>query len=337
VIGRLGAILICLLMSGCVVVRMDATNPMPEMSKIAIVPFFNQSAERAADGRRFAEAYFAELQKIPGYQVLPVGVAETAIVKHQLAMSGPDDVLKLAHLLNVDAVVVGTITDFSPYYPPRLGLNVQWYSPKQWTFAPGVQTDQYARRELLIQQRQQDKQMVGDWNRQQDVGCLGEKYDTPFWKHPFKRTKCWTRREARRFRNWRQTFVIRAQSDDQPPVPTAASPETPQPAPITDVPGKDFAAGPTTPPQWSPPELFDPHRPVMSYTRMFDARDADLVAALRDYLELGGDQSSGSWEAHLHRSENFIRFTAHLMIVEMLTLHGGQGRRRLILKRRNFK
>ena len=344
VIGRFGAILFCLLTSGCVVVRMDVTNPIPGMSKIAIVPFFNQSAERAADGRRFAEAYFAELQKVPGYQVLPVGVTETAITKYQLPMSGPDDVLKLAQLLNVDAVVVGTITDYSPYFPPRVGLNVQWYSPKQWTFGPpGVQTDQYARKELLLQQRRQTNQMVGDWNRQQDAGCLGDKYDAPRWKHPFKRLKCWTKREKRRFRNWKETFVIRAQSGDGPPLPATGSPRTPPPVPSADATGGDVPAPQAlpphqaSPPRWLPAEPFDPHKPVMSYTRMFDARDADLVAALRDYLELGGDQSSGSWEARLHRSEDFIRFTARLMIVEMLTLHGGQGRRELILKRRNFK
>ena len=350
VMGRLGAILFCLLTSGCVVVRMDVTNPLPGMSKIAIVPFFNQSAERAADGRRFAEAYFAELQKVPGYQVLPIGVTETAITKHQLEMNGPNDVLKLADLLHVDAVVVGTVTDYSPYYPPRVGLNVQWYSPGQWTFTPGVQTDQYARKELLLQQRQRDNRMVGEWNRQQDVGCLRENYDAPFWKHPFQRLKCWTHRESRRFRNWKETFVIRAQSADGPPSPTGGGPPltpplTPPPAPAV-APSADHAGSPQTgspyagqnfPRQWSSPKPFDPHKPIMSYTRLFDARDADLVAALRDYLELGGDQSSGSWEAHLHRSEDFIRFTAHLMIVEMLTLHGGQGRRRLILKRRNFK
>jgi hypothetical protein len=32
---------------------------------------------------------------------------------------------------------------------------------------------------------------------------------------------------------------------------------------------------------------------------------------------------SGGWEAYLHRSDDFLRFTAHILVVEMLTLHGG--------------
>jgi hypothetical protein len=77
--------------------------------------------------------------------------------------------------------------------------------------------------------------------------------------------------------------------------------------------------------------------PIMSYTRMFDGSDADLVAALRDYVELSGDRRSGGWEAYLHRSEDFIRFTAHRMILEMLMLHGGEGRRRFVIKHRNVE
>ncbi|HAW29734.1 MAG TPA: hypothetical protein DCY03_16695 [Planctomycetaceae bacterium] len=75
----------------------------------------------------------------------------------------------------------------------------------------------------------------------------------------------------------------------------------------------------------------------MSYTRLFDGADAALVAHLRDYLEVSGDRRSGGWEAYLHRSEDFIRFTSHLMILEMLTLHGGQAERQIIFKVRKYR
>jgi hypothetical protein len=68
----------------------------------------------------------------------------------------------------------------------------------------------------------------------------------------------------------------------------------------------------------------------MSYTRLFDGADAELTALLRDYVVLSGDLRSGGWEAYLHRTEDFIRFTSHRMIVEMLTLHGGESRRRYV-------
>jgi hypothetical protein len=86
-----------------------------------------------------------------------------------------------------------------------------------------------------------------------------------------------------------------------------------------------------------PPPEFDPTKPFMSYTRLFDGADADLQATLRDYLEVRGDPRSGGWQGYLNRSEDFIRFTSHLMIVEMLTLHGGEGKRRIIFKHRKYQ
>jgi hypothetical protein len=81
----------------------------------------------------------------------------------------------------------------------------------------------------------------------------------------------------------------------------------------------------------------DPTLPLMSYTRLFDGTDADLLAELRDYIELNGELRSGGWKAYLHRSEDFIRFTSHRMIHEMLTLHGGAGKRRIVFTRRNIE
>ena len=75
------ALLVLLVVSGgagCAVMQVSVTNPLPQMTRIAVVPFLNLSSERAVDGRHFAELYFSELQKVPGFQVLPVGVTEVA-------------------------------------------------------------------------------------------------------------------------------------------------------------------------------------------------------------------------------------------------------------------
>jgi hypothetical protein len=82
---------------------------------------------------------------------------------------------------------------------------------------------------------------------------------------------------------------------------------------------------------------FDPRRPLMSYTRLFDGSDAAVCAALRDWLELGADRRSGSWEAAMHRTDEFLRFCSHQMIVEMLTLHGGDAQRRIVFKFRQYR
>jgi hypothetical protein len=103
-------------------------NPFPQLSRVAVAPFFNQSDEPTVDGRKFALAYFAELQATPGFEVVPLGVVEEAILEHQVDLSHASEARRLAHLLNVDAVVIGSITDYTPYYPPRCGLRVEWYA-----------------------------------------------------------------------------------------------------------------------------------------------------------------------------------------------------------------
>ncbi len=120
--------------SGCALVFPDVShepvvhNPFPQLSKVAVAPFFNQSDERTVDGRKFALAYFAELQTVPGFEVVPLGVVEEAIIQNQVDLSRPNEARRLATILGVDAVVIGAITDYSPYYPPRCGLRVEWYA-----------------------------------------------------------------------------------------------------------------------------------------------------------------------------------------------------------------
>jgi hypothetical protein len=103
-------------------------NPFPQLSKVAVAPFFNQSDEPTVDGRKFAMAYFAELQATPGYEVVPLGVVEDAILAHHVDLSHAGEARRLAHILGVDAVVIGSVTDYTPYYPPRCGLRVEWYA-----------------------------------------------------------------------------------------------------------------------------------------------------------------------------------------------------------------
>lgn len=136
-------LLFCLLacataLPGCHLMLADVThvpvvhNPFPQLSRVAVVPFFNQTDQSTVDGRQFAMAYYAELQSIPGYEVVPVGVVEEAIVAGAIDLSDPakatDEARRLAKSLGVDAVVIGSVTDYTPYYPPRCGLRIEWYA-----------------------------------------------------------------------------------------------------------------------------------------------------------------------------------------------------------------
>ena len=73
-----------LALSGCSVLPEIAHqptlhNPFPQLSKIAVTPFINLSDEPTLDGRQFGLAYFNELQVVPGFEVIPLGVVEAAM------------------------------------------------------------------------------------------------------------------------------------------------------------------------------------------------------------------------------------------------------------------
>lgn len=299
-------------MAGCVMVDVTVTNPVAGLSTVAIAPFFNLSAERAVDGRRFALAYYTELQKTPGFQVVPVGVVEQVIFDQHLEMNNPDDVLKLADLLGVDAVVVGAVTDYSPYYPPRIGLQVSWYSPREWEFVPGIPTDEFALaafKPRVGKKRDREARVI-----ERRMMPQGDAYG-PGTCPP---------------------------GEECPPGEPCPPTLPPVPSPTPMVRGQSPQLPPDTTPQNAPVVIvstdpFDPRQPLMSYTRMFDGSDAKVTANLRDYVELSGDLRSGGWEGHLYRSEDFIRYTSRAMIVEMLQLHGGEAKRRVVIKVRRQK
>lgn len=335
------------LFCGCVMVEVGVTNPVAGLTTVAIAPFFNLSQERSVDGRRFALAYFAELQKTPGFQVIPVGVVEQTMFDNRLEMNNPDDVLKLSQLLNADAVVVGAVTDYSPYYPPRVGMQVSWYSPRPWQFYPGIPTDEMAREFAKPPHRfnlfKRKRCKTGDCAPEEMV--ITSPTTPPTVMAPRGQSPDDEMLEQVRpislpeFLLFGESGVPRRLDNRL----TAAEDITPQELGMPELPG------PETPPsgllvnplpgqmQLQRPEAFDPTQPLMSYTRMFDGADPLLTARLRDYVELSGNLRAGGWEAYLQRSEDFIRFSAHVMIVEMLQLHGGEARKRVVFKLRKYR
>src|SRR5208337_859431 len=123
----------CLLCSGCamlpeIVHQPTLHNPFPQISKVAVAPFFNASFEPTLDGRKVADAYAAELGEVPGYVVIPVSQVDAAIQAYGLKLDNEADARQLAQMLQVDAVVVGAVTEYTPWYPPRMTLQVSWFT-----------------------------------------------------------------------------------------------------------------------------------------------------------------------------------------------------------------
>ena len=108
-------------------------NPFPQISKVAVLPFRNQSQEPTLSGARVSMAYYNELQAIRGFEVVPFGVVENQLALFETQVlrrpiMTPMDFQQFAKHLGVDAVLQGAITDYDAYYPPRIALKVNWYA-----------------------------------------------------------------------------------------------------------------------------------------------------------------------------------------------------------------
>jgi hypothetical protein len=96
---------------------------------IAVVPFLNQSGSENLDVMAVTDEFYTELQQVTGgLQVIPVNRVLAALTKLGMKnVSNPDEVMMLAEQLGADAIIVGTVTRYDPYQPPRMGMALQLY------------------------------------------------------------------------------------------------------------------------------------------------------------------------------------------------------------------
>ena len=132
-IGRSVLVSILLCSSGCALVpdikhKPQLANPFPQIRSVAVLPFVNQSEEPTLSGERVALAYMNEMQSIRGFEILPLGAVRNKLVEFNRPLQSGEDFQAFAQFLGVDAVMIGSITDYQPYYPPRLTMKVSWYA-----------------------------------------------------------------------------------------------------------------------------------------------------------------------------------------------------------------
>jgi len=317
------AILPCVLLvsSGCSLLPTIARqptvhNPFPQLAKVAVAPFFNHSAEPTVDGRQVALAYYAELQAIPGFEVVPMTVVDVALQTHHLELTGPAEARKLAQILEVDAVVIGAITDFSAYYPPRCALQIEWHTanPCFHPIPPGYG---------LPWGTPEEEEIPGSlvFEAEMALARAQMKTQTPPFTPPLHQVPPEDPPDG----------VIHARAE----LPTATH------GPGGEAFASDDQGG--LPPDWPDPRGFVPpgpqaacdscresNEPVLTHTKSYNGHDADFTAALESYVYFRDDARFGGWQSYLQRSDDFIRFCCHLHISEMLTARGGAGESRVV-------
>lgn len=109
-------------------------NPLTGVSRVAVAPFQNE-AGGDIDMLGFSETFASELVQFPGFTVVrPREVVERARAGgFTLPLTSDADAVKLAKALGVDAIVVGAITEYDPYYPPRVALAAQMVGVRRFS------------------------------------------------------------------------------------------------------------------------------------------------------------------------------------------------------------
>lgn len=111
----------------------------------AVVPLRNESGTASANGSQMADQLTNTLQTVENIDVLPVNRVIAAMHALELPqLRSPVDVMHLARTLGVDGIIVGTITAYDPYDPPKVGLQLELYQ-----VTPKLQSQQVDVRELM--------------------------------------------------------------------------------------------------------------------------------------------------------------------------------------------
>jgi hypothetical protein len=315
---------LCCAGSGCAlfpdrIVEPQVHNPFPQIHRVAVLPFYNQSDEPTVDGEAIALAYYNELQLIQGFEVMPVGVAKQFLMASGIQPRHGSDFQKLAKLMNVDAVLVGSVTDYSPYYPPRIGLAVDWYAanPGFHPIPPGYGLPWGKAEEEFI-----PNSLVNESEFALAREQLKTQTPPPVPQPPVPGAE----QEA--------SYHI---SDEDEMSRAGTSGEI---APLA---ANHASEGPHLPPDWPDPRGFTPpapsperpplrpqYDPIITHTRTYNGQDATFTERLATYYYLRDDARFGGWAGYLQRPEDFVRFACYLHATETLAARGGAGDARVL-------
>ena len=338
-------------------------NPFPQLSTVAILPFRNQSEDPTLSGSRVTLAYYNELQAIPGFEVIPVGVVESQLASFEQqvlrhAISSPEDMQQFAKYLGVDAVLQGAITDYDSYYPPRITLKVNWYSANEG-FHPipvgyGLPWGTKAEKK------------IPEWIRLESERTLAReqlKTQTPIVEST-SQPETISKQPAIQSVNETEQHVAKANhevttiADLRIEIPNESihcnDSSLLEPIPLESIEAVPLgsvmmvehdASSAALPVEWPDPQGFIPtppkssrpvakaqSMPIISHMHAYNGHDEDFTQQLSDYYYFRDDARFGGWESYLQRSEDFIRFCCHSHIVETLASRGGQLKSRTVVR-----
>jgi hypothetical protein len=106
-------------------------SPYAGVQTLAIAPTINLSGSRDFDPLAVSDAIYAELQQVPGLNVIPLNRVLLAMRQLNIrAIDDPVQAQRIAENLGANGLVVPAVTAFNPYNPPAVGMILQIYTPR---------------------------------------------------------------------------------------------------------------------------------------------------------------------------------------------------------------
>lgn len=94
----------------------------------AVAPLRNESGSLQADGLAMADRLQRQLENATNVDVVPVNRVLRAMELLEMPfVETPADAARLMQTLGVDGLIIGTITAYDPYDPPKLGLSIELF------------------------------------------------------------------------------------------------------------------------------------------------------------------------------------------------------------------
>jgi NAD(P)H-dependent FMN reductase len=94
-----------------------------------VAPVLNLSGSEDFDPLKVTDLLASEALSFERVSVVPVNLALAELQRQgKCSVETPEDAVELARTLGADATLVTAVTEYNGYYPPVVGLTMQWYS-----------------------------------------------------------------------------------------------------------------------------------------------------------------------------------------------------------------
>lgn len=95
----------------------------------AVAPLANESGVSSVDTFAIADKLVAAVNEVRGVSCLPLNRTIAAMrARGLMYIASPEDARVVAETLGVDALIVGSVTTYDPYDPPKLGLTLAMFA-----------------------------------------------------------------------------------------------------------------------------------------------------------------------------------------------------------------